>query len=479
MKLVFDKSIPGRKGVDLPPAVVPQAKIDPTLLRSSPAQLPELSELDVVRHYTQLSTMNFGLDSGFYPLGSCTMKYNPKMCEAIAADARFANLHPLLQMAGGLKESQGALAMLHHMQDLLCEICGMAAFTTQPMAGANGELTGVLIMAAYHRARGNTAKKVVLIPDTAHGTNPASAAIAGFEVRTIKSDRSGDIDIEALRSALDDSVAGVMLTAPSTLGLFNPNVRKIADLVHASDALMYYDGANLNAIVGRCRPGDLGFDIVHLNLHKTFATPHGGGGPGSGPVGVCDKLTPFMPAPLVTETSGVFKPDFDRPQSIGQVAPFYGNFGIILRAYAYILRLGCDGFADVSETAVLNANYIRHRLKNYYDLPYDQVCKHEVVFSAKRQAANGVHALDIAKALIDRGFHPMTIYFPLIVPEAMMIEPTETESLETIDEFCDAMIDIARIAAENPESLKACPTTMPVGRLDETRAARQLDIASI
>lgn len=479
MKLVFDKSIPGRKGVDLPPPGVPQAKIDPTLLRSSPAQLPELSELDVVRHYTQLSTMNFGLDSGFYPLGSCTMKYNPKMCEAIAADARFANLHPLLQMAGGLEESQGALAMLHHMQDLLCKICGMAAFTTQPMAGANGELTGVLIMAAYHRARGNTAKKVVLIPDTAHGTNPASAAIAGFEVRTIKSDRSGDIDIEALRSALDDSVAGVMLTAPSTLGLFNPNVRKIADLVHASDALMYYDGANLNAIVGRCRPGDLGFDIVHLNLHKTFATPHGGGGPGSGPVGVCDKLAPFMPAPLVTETSGVFKPDFDRPQSIGQVAPFYGNFGIILRAYAYILRLGCDGLADVSETAVLNANYVRHRLKDYYDLPYDQVCKHEVVFSAKRQAANGVHALDIAKALIDRGFHPMTIYFPLIVPEAMMIEPTETESLETIDEFCDAMIDIARIAAENPESLKACPTTMPVSRLDETRAARQLDIASI
>ena len=480
MKLIFDKSVAGRKGVDLPPADAPgRTDIDASYMRSSAPELPELSELDVVRHFSHLSSLNFGVDSGFYPLGSCTMKYNPKMCETIAADARFASLHPMLTAVGGFKHCQGALGVLHHMDVFLREICGMAAFTTQPLAGANGELTGALIMAAYHRAKGNTNKKVVLIPDTAHGTNPASASIAGFDVKTIKSDCSGDIDLDALRHAIDETVAGVMLTAPSTLGLFNPNVHKIAELVHSVDALMYYDGANLNAIVGRCRPGDLGFDVLHLNLHKTFATPHGGGGPGSGPVGVCEKLVPFLPSPCIVKSGTEYSLNSNLPQSIGQVAPFFGNFSIILRAYAYILRLGREGLANVSELAVLNANYIRHRLKDYFDLPHDQRCMHEVVFSASRQADKGVHALDIAKALIDRGFHPMTIYFPLIVSEAMMIEPTETESLETIEAFCDVMIELAKLAEDQPERFKDFPTTTPVSRLDETKAARQIDVACL
>ncbi|MBN1554635.1 MAG: aminomethyl-transferring glycine dehydrogenase subunit GcvPB [Phycisphaerae bacterium] len=481
MKLIFEKSVPGRRGLRLPDTGVPtQAEIRPDLLREKPAELPELSELDVARHFTALSRKNFGVDTGFYPLGSCTMKYNPKINERIAALSGFAELHPLLpQLSTGERLVQGALAVLYEMDQALRELCGMAAFTMQPLAGSHGELTGVMIMAAYHKDRGNE-KTTILIPDSAHGTNPASAAIAGFGVKAVPSDANGVMDIDALKEMLDDSVAGLMLTCPNTLGLFNPHIAEICKLVHDVDGLMYYDGANLNAILGRVHPGDLGFDIVHLNLHKTFSTPHGGGGPGSGPVGVCERLREFLPISVVRQNrDGSYYLDYDRPKSIGYIAPFYGNFAIVLRAYAYILMLGREGVLRVSENAVLNANYIREKLKDLYDLPFDRVCKHECVFSASKQAEHGVHAIDIAKALIDRGFHPPTVYFPLIVPEAMMVEPTETESRETLDAFIAAMRDIAELVQSDPESFRECPKTAPVSRLDETRAARQPDVASL
>ncbi len=481
MKLIFDKSVPGRRGVrNIARDIDVRAVIKPELLREKPAELPELSELDVVRHFTALSRQNFGLDSGFYPLGSCTMKYNPKAAEKIAADPGFAGLHPLLpQLPGGEMMVQGALAVLHEIDLQLREICGMAAFTLQPLAGAHGELAGAMMIAAYHADKGND-KTTILIPDSAHGTNPASAAIAGYDVKTIPSDADGVMDFEKLCAAIDDSTAGVMLTCPNTLGLFNPHVKQIADRVHAVDGLMYYDGANLNALLGRCRPGDLGFDIVHVNLHKTFATPHGGGGPGSGPVGVAEKLVPFLPISIVCERhDGSLCLEYDRPKSIGYVAPFYGNFGIVLRAYAYILMLGRDGLLRVSQDAVLNANYLMARLRNRYHLPYDRLCMHECVFSADRQAELGVKAIDIAKALIDRGFHPPTVYFPLIVREAMMVEPTETESKETIDTFVEAMIEIAELAETDPEAITSCPKTTPVGRMDEVKAARKPDLASL
>jgi len=479
VKVIFEKSVPGRRGVR--PARqegCPPPNIDPRLLRGRPAELPELSELDVVRHFTELSRRNFGVDNGFYPLGSCTMKYNPKMTEQVAAYAGFADLHPLLpQLPRGEMLVQGALAVLYRIDLALREICGMAAFTLQPLAGAHGELTGAMIIAAYHKDRGNR-KTTILIPDSAHGTNPASAAIAGYQVQVIPSDSHGYMDVEALRAALNDRVAGLMLTNPNTLGLFDPNIHEISDLVHEVDGLMYYDGANLNPLLGRCRPGDMGFDIVHVNLHKTFATPHGGGGPGAGPVGVCERLAQYLPISLVRERpDGSYFLDYDRPKSIGYIAPFYGNFGVILRAYAYILMLGREGLLRVAENATLNANYVMERLRPYFDLPYGGICKHECVFSARRQAARGVRALDIAKALIDRGFHPPTIYFPLTVPEAMMIEPTETESKETLDAFVEAMIEIAHLAETRPDQITRCPTTTVVGRLDETRAARHPDLA--
>ena len=481
MKVIFEKSIPGRVGVrpSHQPGCPPPT-IEPKLLRTEPAALPELSELDVVRHFTGLSRRNFGLDLGFYPLGSCTMKYNPKMNERIAALPGFTDLHPLLpQLPTGEMLVQGALAVLQRMDRLLSEICGMAAFTLQPLAGAHGELTGVMIIAAYHKDRGNR-KTTLLIPDSAHGTNPASAAIAGYEVRSIPSGPDGLMDVSALKAALDDKVAGLMMTNPNTLGLFEPRVQEIADLVHSVDGLMYYDGANLNPLLGRCRPGDMGFDIVHINLHKTFSTPHGGGGPGAGPVGVAARLVEFLPISLVKEKAdGTFFLDYDHPKSIGYIAPFYGNFGIILRAYAYILSLGREGLLRVSEHATLNANYIKERLKPFYELARPGVCKHECVFSAKRQAAHGVHALDIAKALIDRGFHPPTVYFPITIPESIMIEPTETESKETLDTFIEAMIEIAKLAETNPDEVTSCPKTTVVGRLDETRAARHPDLASL
>jgi glycine dehydrogenase subunit 2 len=481
MKLVFEKSVPGRKGLRVSNSDVPTSiHLRPDLLRKRDAALPELSELDVVRHFTELSRRNFGVDTNFYPLGSCTMKYNPKVCERIASYPGFAHLHPLLpQLRGGGMLTQGALEVIYEMDMLLREICGMSAFTMQPMAGAHGELTGIMMMAAYHRDRGNK-KSIVLAPDSAHGTNPASAAIAGYTVKSVPSDENGLMSIAALKEMLTDDVAGLMLTSPNTLGLFNPNVKKICDLIHSVDGLAYYDGANLNAIVGKVRPGDLGFDIIHLNLHKTFATPHGGGGPGSGPVGVVDKLVGYLPvSTVVKREDGTFALDYNRPKSIGYIAPFYGNFAIVLRAYVYILMAGREGLERVSENAVLNANYIKEKLRPFFDVPHPRTCKHECVLSASRQLKNGVHAIDLAKGLIDAGYHPPTMYFPLIVKEALMIEPTECESKETMDAFINAMIELAKIAETDPQRIKNAPVTTPVGRLDETAAARNLNIACL
>jgi glycine dehydrogenase subunit 2 len=482
MKLIFEKSVPGRTGVLPGPSDVPSGiNIREDRLRARSADLPELSELDVIRHFTELSRRNFGVDTNFYPLGSCTMKYNPKVNERVAGYPGFAHLHPLLpQLRQGGMLTQGALAILYDMDLLLREITGMAGFTMQPLAGAHGELTGMMIMAAYHRDRGNK-KSIVLAPDSAHGTNPASAAIAGYRVVSIPSTESGDMDLDALKQALNAEVAGIMLTCPSTLGLFDPHIRQICDLVHRVDGLAYYDGANLNAIVGKARPGDFGFDLVHLNLHKTFSTPHGGGGPGAGPVGVQEKLLPYLPISIVVKRNdGTFALEYDRPKSIGYIAPFYGNFGVLVRAYAYILMLGQEGLRHVAESAVLNANYVRERLRPYYRPAVDRLCMHECVFTTtQKMVANGVHALDIAKALIDRGFHPPTVYFPTTVKEAMMIEPTETESKETLDAFIDAMIGIAQLAENDPEKLKAAPVTTPVSRPDEVAAAKNLNIACL
>lgn len=477
MKLIFELSHPGRRGSSLPqvPAEAPDA-IPARMRRSTPAGLPELSELDVVRHFTNLAGLNYSVDRNFYPLGSCTMKYNPKFHENIAALDGFAGLHPLLpQLRHGATLTQGALGVIYEAQAILAELTGFAEFTMQPMAGAHGELTGVMLIAAWHRSRGDAKRRVMLIPDAAHGTNPASAATAGFECRVVASDARGNVSIEDLKAKLDDTVAGFMLTCPNTLGFFDPNVREITRLVHEAGALAYCDGANFNAIMGRMRPGDLGFDVMHLNLHKSFSTPHGGGGPGSGPVGVTAELVPFLPVSRVAKRSdGTYSLEYDFPESIGYIAPFYGNFGVILKAYAYMLTLGRDGFRRVSENALINANYVLASLKAAYPPRYDRCCMHECVLSASGWAArSGVHALDIAKGLIDRGIHPPTMYFPLIVPEALMVEPTETESRETLDEFIRAMLELAAIAETAPEQLHAAPVTTPVGRLDETAAARK------
>ena len=480
MKLIFEESQAGRRGVRLPEVDVPtEPDLPASLRRESPPPLPEVSELDAVRHFTELSTRNVGVDSIFYPLGSCTMKYNPKLCERVANYEGFAALHPLLpQLRLGGMLTQGALAVLYETERLLAEIVGMPAVTMQPLAGAHGELTGIMLIAAYHRARKNKKRKII-VPDSAHGTNPSSAAIGGFEVVTVGTDRQGNMDLKALAEAIDDTVAGAMLTVPSTLGLYDPGIVKVAEMIHDVDGLMYCDGANLNAILGKVRPGDIGFDVVHINLHKTFGSPHGGGGPGAGPVGVSRKLLPYLPTSVVVRRDdGTYALKYDLRNSIGYIAPFYGSFGVILRAYAYILLLGREGLIGVAENAVLNANYIMHRLKGHYDLPHDRVCMHECVFSASRQNKRGVHAIDVAKGLLDRGFHPPTVYFPMIVSEALMIEPTETESKETLDAFCDAMIEIAELAEKQPDVLKAAPTTTPVGRLDEVAAARNMDLST-
>jgi len=477
MAIIYTKSVEGRRGVTLPECDVPATgSIPQSLLRSTGAQLCELSELDVVRHFTELSRKNFGLDTNFYPLGSCTMKYNPKITEKVAALEGFSKLHPLLpQLRRGGMLTQGALAVLYELEQLLSEITGMDAFTTHPMAGAHGELTGMMLIAAYHRSKGNK-KTEVLIPDEAHGTNPSSAGIAGYDIVTIPTGKNGMLDIAALEAHLSEKTAAIMLTNPNTLGLFNSQIDKIAELAHRYDAQLYYDGANLNAILGKFRPGDAHFDVMHVNLHKTFATPHGGGGPGAGPVGVKKHLVPFLPVSRITKRAdGTYALDYEFPDSIGYIAPFYGNFSVCLRAYCYILLQGKQGLIDVSEHAVLNANYILASLKDHFYLPYQRSCMHECVFSAQKQVSNDVHAIDIAKALIDKGFHPPTVYFPLVVKDAIMIEPTETENKETLDAFIEAMIDIARLAGQDPQSVRNAPVTTLVGRLDETKAARMMD----
>ncbi len=481
MELIFETSRPGRRGVTLPASDVPaRAALDQRYLRAAPAELPSVSELDVVRHFTRLSQRNFSVDANFYPLGSCTMKYNPKFAEKIAGLEAFTSLHPLLpQLNMGGTLTQGTLEVIHSLEQALCEICGMDAFTTHPMAGAHGELTGIMLIAAYHKHHGNK-KRIILIPDSGHGTNPASAAIAGFEVRAVPSDSRGCVDFEAFKAALNDDVAGIMLTQPNTLGIFDPNVRRVTDLIHEAGGLAYYDGANLNAILGRARPGDLGFDVVHVNLHKTFATPHGGGGPGAGPVGVKKELVPYLPiSRVIRRSDGTFYLHYDEPLSIGYISPFYGNFLVLLRAYAYILLLGREGLLQVSEAAVLASNYVLARLKDCYDVPHPGRVMHEFVLSASRQAERGVKALDIAKALIDRGIHPPTVYFPLIVKEALMTEPTETESKETLDGFIAVMRELAELAESDPERFHRFPETTPVGRLDEVKAARDMDLAKL
>jgi glycine dehydrogenase subunit 2 len=460
MELIFEKSTPGRRGVRLPAPDVPAAPPLPKgLLRSEPAGLPELSELDLVRHFTQLSRRNIGVDTTFYPLGSCTMKYNPKALEEGAK--LFGSFHPMTALLpGGERLAQGSLSMLHHMGELLTEITGMDEVTCQPLAGAHGEMTGIMLIAAYHKAKGSN-KKYVIVPDSSHGTNPASAAMVGYEIITIPTAPYGDMDLDAFKAALNDEVAAVMMTCPNTLGLFNPHIKEICDLAHSVDALVYYDGANLNAILGKVRPGDVGFDVVHVNLHKTFGTPHGSGGPGSGPVGVKKSLIPFLPVPrVVKQADSSFALQTDHSQSIGRTANFFGNFGVMAKAYAYILMLGREGLIEVSELAVLNANYVMSLLKDVYELPYDQTCMHECVFSASKQLVHDVHAIDIAKFLIDKGYHPPTVYFPMIVKEAIMIEPTET----------------AKMAEKNPALLKNAPVTTPISRLDETKAAREQNV---
>ncbi|NOY74163.1 MAG: glycine dehydrogenase subunit 2 [Kiritimatiellaeota bacterium] len=482
MRLIFEISKKGRRGSSLPGMDVPKMNAIPAGLRRTAAPaLPEVTEQETVRHFTLLSRKNMGVDTNFYPLGSCTMKYNPKFHERVAALPGFADLHPLLpQLRNGGALTQGALAVIYELEQSLKKLLGFTRCTMQPLAGAHGELTGVMLIAAYHKDRKDGKRKIMLIPDSAHGTNPATATMAGFTSVTLSSDDQGNVDMTALRGLLSDEVAGLMLTCPNTVGLFDKNVKEVCDLVHEAGGLVYGDGANMNAILGRLRPGDLGFDVMHVNLHKTFSTPHGGGGPGAAPVGVNEKLVPFLPVSQVAKRSdGTYTLEYFHKDSIGYIAPFYGNFGILLRAYAYILTLGRGGLKRVSENAVISANYVRARLAPYFDQKYDRACMHECVFAGTRQAEKGVHTLDMAKALIDRGFHPPTIYFPLIVPEALMIEPTETESKEEIDSFIDALIEIAKLADSNPEEVVKCPVTTSVRRLDETKAARELDLACL
>ena len=467
-RLSFDLSRPGRVAVTLPELDVPEAPLPPSELLRDELNLPELSQPGLVRYFTDLSRLNYCVDCGFYPLGSCTMKHNPKVHEELARLPGFAQLHPL-QPA---ETAQGALALMFELQRLLAEITGMDAVSLAPAAGAHGELASILTIKAYLQSQGESRRRV-LVPDSAHGTNPATAAMGGFEVVSVASDSQGNTDVSALAAALGDDVAAVMLTQPNTLGLFDTNILQIAAMVHGQGALLYCDGANLNALLGRVKLGDLGFDVIHTNLHKTFSTPHGGGGPGSGPIAVKAPLAPFLPAPQVTRRDdGSF--ELTEPErSIGRVGLFHGNFGVMVRAYAYIRSLGAKGLREVSQNAVVNANYLLARLRGAYRLPYDRRCLHEVVLSASRQKAHGVRAYDIAKRLIDYGFHPPTMYFPLIVDEALMIEPTETESKETLDAFCEAMLAIAREVEEEPSLLHEAPHNAPLRRLDEATAARR------
>jgi glycine dehydrogenase subunit 2 len=470
---IYERSRPGRRAFTLPATDVPASPLDDlipaTLRRSSPARLPEVAEIDLMRHFTALSNLNYGVESGPYPLGSCTMKYNPKINERVAALEGFRGLHPYEPE----ELVQGALAVMYELDLWLAEIAGLSRSTLQPAAGAHGELTGLLLIRAYHEAQGRNPRRII-IPDTAHGTNPASVAMAGYEPVAVKSDARGGIDLEALQALVDDNTAGLMLTNPNTLGLFDEQIAEIAQVFHKVGALLYYDGANSNAVLGLSRPGDMGFDIVHFNTHKTFSTPHGGGGPGAGPIVVSERLVPFLPVPVVEKNAdNSYRLDYDRPQSIGKMRAFYGNFGVLLRAYTYIRALGGEGLKRVSEAAVLNANYVLAGIRDLYDVPYDRRCMHEFVVSGESLRQYGVKTLDVAKRLLDYGVHPPTTYFPLIVPEALMVEPTETESKESLDLLIAALRSVAEEAKNDPQLLRDAPRTMPVRRLDEVGAARK------
>jgi glycine dehydrogenase subunit 2 len=473
---IFELSAPGRQGMSLPQLDVPEIPVEnlipAALIRETAPELPEVAEGDVVRHFTRLSNLNHGVDTGFYPLGSCTMKYNPKINEDAARLVGFAAAHPYQPE----ELAQGALELMFNLESYLAEITGMDRISLQPAAGAHGEMTGILIIKAYHAQRGDQKRTKVIVPDSAHGTNPATAAVCGYDIVQVKSNEHGGVDLEALRAAVNEETAALMLTNPNTLGLFDENIKEIAEIVHTAGGLLYYDGANANAIMGIARPGDMGFDVVHLNLHKTFSTPHGGGGPGSGPVGVKAFLAPFLPKPTVEVKEGRYYLDFDRNLSIGKVRSFYGNFGVAVKAYSYIRAIGGAGLKAVSQNAVLNANYLMSILKEHYFLPYERFCMHEFIVTPKNFKGQGVHTLDIAKRLLDFGYHPPTIYFPLIVEEAMMFEPTETESKETLDEFAQTLITIAGEIKENPQIVITAPHDTIVSRLDEAAAARKPNV---
>ena len=471
MKLIYERSQSGRHGSSTPHPDVPRAELPAEFARAEPPRLPELAEPELVRHFTELSTRTFGIDTGFYPLGSCTMKHNPRVSERLVNLPGFRDLHPHQSDDG----AQGALELMWRLERMLADVVGLDAVSLQPAAGSQGELTGLTIMRAYFIERGeDEVRREVVIPDTAHGTNPASVAMAGYSLVHVKTDARGNIDIEDLRSVVGPHTAGLMLTNPSTLGLFEENITEIAGIFHDAGALLYYDGANLNAVCGISRPGDMGFDILHFNLHKTFAQPHGGGGPGGGPVAVRGMLADYLPSPVIGRDGDRFFRDWDRPKSIGKVRGFCGPFGVFVRSYAF-MRLWGPALREMSEIAVLNANYILARLRDAYELPVDRTCMHEFAISARGlKREYGVTALDVAKRLMDYGFHPPTVYFPLIVPEALMIEPTETEAVETLDAFCDAMLKIVEEAARDPQLLKSAPHTRPVTRLDEAAAAKRL-----
>ncbi|MCF7890616.1 aminomethyl-transferring glycine dehydrogenase subunit GcvPB [Candidatus Bipolaricaulota bacterium] len=473
MPTIFDKSEKGKTGTSFKEESfaeeAPEEELDDKLLRSDDPGLPEVSQSELIRHYTELSKKNYGVDDGLYPLGSCTMKHNPKPMEDLAKDHRFQNHHPLASE----DLVQGNLELMYELGEMLKSISGMAGITLQPAAGAHGELTGMLMIRKYHEDNGELdRRREILLPDSSHGTNPASAAVAGFDAVEIESNEEGTVDLEQLRSAVGDATAGIMLTVPNTLGIFETDITEIAEVVHDAGGLCYFDGANLNAFLGRVRPGDIGMDITHFNLHKTFSTPHGGGGPGAGPVGVKQELVPYLPVPTVEKNEDSYEFAYDRSRSIGKVNSFSGPFGIMVRAYSYIKALGDEGLREVSGNAVLNANYLKERLKGAYRVAYEGLCKHEFVLSGSG-VGEGVKTVDIAKRLLDYGFHPPTVYFPLIVKEALMVEPTETESKEALDEFAEAMLSIAEEASEDPELLHEAPKTTPVGRLDETKAARE------
>jgi glycine dehydrogenase subunit 2 len=475
-KTIFEYSTKGRKGVTLPPRDVDvplDSFIPEDQLRARQARLPEVSEMDVMRHYIALSHKNHFIEKGLYPLGSCTMKYNPKVHESLVRHTCFANLHPYQP----IETLQGALELLYELQNDLAEISGMAQVTLQPVAGAQGEFAGIKVIAAYHKAKGNTHKTKIIIPDSAHGTNPATCNLVGFDVVELKSNPDGRCDIAKLRELVDENTAGFMLTNPNTLGLFENQIEEIAEIMHSVDALIYMDGANLNALMGIVQPGKIGFDVMHFNLHKTFSTPHGGGGPGCGPVGVVEKLIPYLPVPMIAKNEKGYYLDYSHEAtSIGKVHSFYGNFAIQVRAYIYIKMLGAQGLRRVSENAILNANYLMKRLAPYYHIQHQEYCMHEFVMDGtKQKKEQGISTLDIAKRLLDKGYHAPTIYFPLIIPEAMMVEPTETESLDSMDAFAEAMTEIAKECEENPALLHEAPLCTPVRRVDDVRAVKVLD----